>query len=332
MALKDLRKSSASMKERLTKTIKEQSEKKGGKADSRFWEPTVDEAGNGTAIIRFLPPKEGEQDCYVRLYRHAFCSKTTGQWYIENSRTTLGDGENDPVSDYNTELWNTGDEENRKIVREQKRKVQYITNIYVVSDPKNPQNEGKVFLYSLGTKLFDKIKDAMNPPIDDTDPDAEIGEGYNPFDFWEGANFKLVIRKVAGYRNYDKSAFQKQSVLLGGDDDELQKVYEQIYSLKEFIDPSNFKSYDELQKRFYRVIGLPVPGEKRSVLASSAAQSKPTATKATSKPARSVVQTNNDDDDDDDYDKKADASSDDDDESLTEIDELARLIEDDLPY
>jgi hypothetical protein len=216
--------------------------------DSRFWKPTVDKAGNGMATIRFLPPPEGEDMPFVRVFSHGF-KGPTGLWYIENSLTTLG--KQDPVSEYNTQLWNsTTDDASpaRKQVREQKRRLNFISNILVVKDSANPANEGKVFLYQYGKKIFDKINEAMNPQFDDEKP-------MNPFDFWEGANFKLKIRQVEGYRNYDKSEFEAPSAV-SDDDAHLESVWKQQHSLQEFLDPSKFKSYDELKQKLARVLDL----------------------------------------------------------------------------
>jgi hypothetical protein len=211
--------------------------------DDRFWQPEVDKAGNGYAVIRFLPPPKGEDLPWVRIWNHAF-KGPTGKWYIENSLTTLN--KPDPVSELNTELWNSGSEDNKNIARNQKRKLVYITNIYVVKDPAHPENEGKVFLFKFGKKIFDKIKDAMQPTYEDEEP-------INPFDFWKGANFKLKIRNVEGYRNYDKSEFDSASVLMD-DDDELEGVWTKEHSLQEFLDPKNFKSYEELKAKLESVI------------------------------------------------------------------------------
>lgn len=210
--------------------------------DDRFWQPEVDKAGNGYAVIRFLPPPKGEDLPWVRIWNHGF-QGPTGKWYIENSLTTLN--KPDPVSELNTELWNTGIEANKEIVRKQKRRLTYVANIYVVKDPVHPENEGKVFLYKFGKKIFDKIKDVMQPQYEDE-------EAINPFDFWKGANFKLKIRNVEGYRNYDKSEFDTSSVL--AEDDELEQIWNKESSLVEFLDPKNFKTYDELKAKLQSVL------------------------------------------------------------------------------
>ena len=212
--------------------------------DERIWKPTMDKTGNGYAVIRFLPAPDGEDLPWVKLWNHAF-QGPTGQWFIENSLTTLGN--NDPVSEYNSKLWNSGIESDKEIARKQKRKLQYYSNIYVVSDAANPQNEGNVFLYRYGKKIFDKVMEAMQPPFPDTDP-------INPFDFWEGANFKLKLRKVDGYWNYDLSSFDSVTPLLDGDDGALEEMYNKQYSLADFTSPTNFKSYDELKTRLDAVL------------------------------------------------------------------------------
>ena len=212
--------------------------------DERLWKPTMDKTGNGYAVIRFLPAPKGEDLPWVKLWNHAF-QGPTGQWYIENSLTTLGN--NDPVSEYNSKLWNSGIESDKEIARRQKRMLSYYSNIYVVSDKANPENEGKVFLYRYGKKIFDKVMEAMQPPFPDTDP-------INPFDFWEGANFKLKLRKVDGYWNYDLSSFDNTSALLGGDDEALEEQYGKQYSLADFTATTNFKSYDELKTRLDMVL------------------------------------------------------------------------------
>ena len=212
--------------------------------DDRFWRPELDKSSNGFAVIRFLPAPNEEDLPWARLFSHGF--QGPGGWYIENSRTTLGD--KDPVSEMNTKLWNSGLESDKEIARKRKRRLNYISNILVVSDPANPENEGKVFLYKYGKKIFDKINEAMQPEFADE-------EAINPFDFWNGANFKLKVRKVAGFINYDKSEFDSQSELFDGDDTKLEELWKTQYSLSEFTDPSNFKSYDELKSRLHTVIG-----------------------------------------------------------------------------
>jgi hypothetical protein len=219
----------------------------GSKDDTRFWQPEVDKAGNGMAIIRFLPAPAADGDDalpWVRVFNHGF--QGPGGWYIENSLTTLN--QKDPVSEYNSILWNSGIEANKEIARKQKRRLTYISNILVVSDPKNPENEGQIKLYKYGKKIFDKISEAMNPEFADETP-------LNPFDFWEGANFKIKIRQVEGYRNYDKSEFDSITPV-DGDDAALEAIWKKEYSLKEFLEPKQFKSYDALKAKLDKVLGL----------------------------------------------------------------------------
>ena len=211
--------------------------------DERLWKPELDKSGNGYAVLRFLPAVKGEDLPWAKVWNHAF-QGPTGQWYIENSLTTLN--QKDPVSEHNTALWNTGLESDKEIARKQKRKLQYFSNIYVVSDAKHPENEGKVFLFRYGKKIFDKVTAAMSPEFEDE-------KAINPFDFWEGANFKLKIRKVDGYWNYDKSEFEDTSKLFE-DDSEADKVWQSQYSLAEYTASSNFKSYDELKTRLDAVL------------------------------------------------------------------------------
>ena len=215
--------------------------------DERLWKPELDTSGNGYAVIRFLPAIEGEDLPWVKLFSHAF-QGPTGQWYIENSRTTLGRGDvgKDPVSEYNSSLGNSGVETDKEIARKQKRKLSYYSNIYIVSDSKNPHNEGKVFLFRYGKKIFDKLMAAMQPEFEDESP-------INPFDFWKGANFKLKIRKVDGYWNYDKSEFEAPSAILD-DDSAIERIWKEQYSLADFTAPSNFKSYEELKTRLDAVL------------------------------------------------------------------------------
>jgi hypothetical protein len=212
-------------------------------ADERLWKPVVDKSGNGYAVIRFLPAVEGEDLPWAKVWNHAF-QGPTGQWYIENSLTTIG--QNDPVSEMNSAYWNSGVESDKEIARKQKRKLQYFANILVIEDKANPQNEGKVMLYRFGKKIFDKCMEAMQPVFEDETP-------VNPFDFWEGAEFKLKIRKVDGYWNYDKSEFGSKSALFDNDD-EIEAVWNKQYPLSEFSAESNFKSYDELKTRLGTVL------------------------------------------------------------------------------
>ena len=213
--------------------------------DDRLWKPEVDKAGNGYAVVRFLPAPDGEDLPWAKLYTHAF--QGPGGWFIENSLTTLG--QKDPVSEYNSQLWNTGVDSDKEVARKQKRKLSYYSNVYVVKDPSNPANEGKVFLFRFGKKIFDKITAAMQPEFEDETP-------INPFDFWQGANFKIKIKKVAGYWNYDSSEFAAPEALLGGDDDALEALWKQEYSLAEIVAPDQFKSYEDLKKRLDYVLGI----------------------------------------------------------------------------
>ena len=240
--LEALRKSNSL--DKLLNAVKEDSapQEKKSYVDERLWKPELDKSGNGYAVIRFLPAVEGEDMPWAKVWNHAF-QGPTGQWYIENSLTTVG--QKDPVSEHNTKLWNTGLETDKETARKQKRKLQYFSNIYVVSDSKHPENEGKVFLYRYGKKIFDKLMAAMQPEFEDESP-------INPFDFWEGANFKLKIRKVDGYWNYDKSEFETPSAL--GDDSVIEGIWKKQYALKEFTASTNFKSYEELKTRLDAVL------------------------------------------------------------------------------
>ena len=244
MSFKDLKKQSSlgSLTQKLVKEV-EKMNTTGGSGDDRLWKPEVDKTGNGFAIIRFLPAPEGEDIPWAKMYSHAF--QGPGGWYIENSLTTTGG--KDPVSEHNRELWNSGNESDKDVVRKQKRKLSYYANIYVVKDPTNPQNEGGVFLYKFGKKIFDKIQEAMQPEFEDETP-------INPFDFWQGANFKLKIDKKDGYWNYDKSEFEAPSPLLE-DDDELEALWKQQYSLAAVTAGDQFKSYEDLKKRLDYVLG-----------------------------------------------------------------------------
>ena len=213
--------------------------------DDRIWKPTVDKSGNGYAVLRFLPSTEGQELPWVRYWDHGF-KGPTGMWYIENSLTSIG--QPDPVGELNSRLWNTGNETDKEKARTQKRRLHHVTNVMVVNDPGNPANEGKVFLYKFGKKIFDKIMDVMQPQFADENP-------INPFDFWEGANFKLKIRNVEGYRNYDKSEFASVSALHDSDEAKLEETYNKLYDLGEFVDPKNYKSYDELKSKLQKVLG-----------------------------------------------------------------------------
>ena len=236
--------------DKLTKAIETttQNAEAGSKDDTRFWQPTVDKSGNGMAVIRFLPAPSIDGDDglpWVRRFDHGF--QGPGGWFIDNCLTTVGD--KCPVCEHNSTLWNSGVEANKEIVRKQKRRLSYVANIYVISDPSNPENEGTVRLYKFGKKIFDKISEVMNPEFPDETP-------LNPFDLWEGANFKLKIRNVEGYRNYDKSEFADKSALLDGDDAKLEAIYTKEHSLKDFTDKKHFKPYEQLKARLDKVLGF----------------------------------------------------------------------------
>jgi hypothetical protein len=244
MSFSDLKKQSkiGSLTSKLIKEVEKMNTTSSGE-DDRLWKPEMDKTGNGFAVIRFLPAPEGEDLPWAKIYTHAF--QGTGGWYIENSLTTLN--QKDPVSEMNRELWNSGNEKDKDIVRQRKRKLSYYSNIYVVKDPTNPQNEGKVFLFKYGAKIFAKIMDAMQPEFEDETP-------INPFDFWQGANFKMKIVKKDGYWNYDKSEFDAVSPLLE-DDDALESLWKKENSLTELVTADKFKSYEELDKRLKMVLG-----------------------------------------------------------------------------
>jgi hypothetical protein len=216
--------------------------------DERMWKPTVDKAGNGYAVIRFLPAGEGQDVPWARYWDHGF-KGPQGQWYIEKSLTSIGQA--DPVGEMNSLLWNSGIEADKDKARTQKRRLHYVSNILVVSDPGNPANEGKIFMYQYGKKIFDKIMDMMQPQFQDEEP-------VNPFDMWEGANFKLKIRQVEGYRNYDKSEFASQSAL-ADNDEKLESLYNQMHDLSEWTDPKNYKTYDELKTKLNSILGMSAP-------------------------------------------------------------------------
>ena len=245
LSFNELKRSSSNSFEKLNQELtKLNSNQNTSGRDERVWSCATDKAGNGYAVIRFLPAPAGEDVPFIRLWTHGF--KGPGGWYIENSLTTIG--QQDPISEMNTRLWNSGIESDKETVRKQKRQLNYYSNIYVVKDPANPENEGKVFLFRYGKKIFDKLNDLMNPQFEDEKP-------VNPFDLWTGANFKLKIRKVDGYSNYDKSEFDSAAPL-SDDDDTLEKIWKSEYSLQELLDPKNFRSYDELKRRLDRALGL----------------------------------------------------------------------------
>ena len=251
---------------KLTKAVEQttQTSEAGSKDDTRFWQPEVDKAGNGMAVIRFLPAPQADGDDalpWVRVFSHGF--QGPGGWLIDNCLTTLND--KCPVCEHNNTLWNSGIEANKDIARKQKRKLSYVANILVVSDPANKSNEGEIKLFKFGKKIFDKITEAMNPEFADETP-------VNPFDMWEGANFKLKIRNVEGYRNYDKSEFAEKSALFDGDDEKLEDLWKKEFGLKEFLERKNFKSYDQLKQRLDKALGFdgaaPAPKSKASDMVS----------------------------------------------------------------
>jgi len=267
--------------------------------EGKMWKPTRDKAGNGFAIIRFLPAAQGEEMPFVRIWDHGF-QGPTGLWYIENSLTSIS--QDDPVSEYNSKLWNSGVESDKELARKQKRRLKYVANILVVKDSANPENDGKVFMYQFGKKIFDKLNDLMNPTFEDERP-------VNPFDFWEGANFRLKIRKFEGYPNYDKSEFDQPSAI-AEDDSVIEGIWNQQHKLQELVDPKNFKSYAELKTKLYRVLAL---GEDASVPSTAeedddldlssfgnTSKSAPEPTLKEAMPAASTSQGMSMDDDDDD--------------------------------
>ena len=243
MSFSDLKKQSklGSLTSKLVKEVEKMNTASGG--DDRLWKPEVDKSGNGYAVVRFLPAPNGEDIPWVKMYSHAF--QGPGGWYMENSLTTLGS--KDPVSEHNSRLWNSGVDSDKEVARKQKRKLSYYANIYVVKDPANPSNEGRVFLYKFGKKIFDKLQEAMQPEFEDETP-------VNPFDFWQGADFKIKIKKVAGFWNYDSSEFASPAPLLD-DDAALEALWEKEYSLQELVSTSQFKSYDDLKTRLDYVLG-----------------------------------------------------------------------------
>ena len=245
MSFSSLKRDSASAFEKLTRELeKVASGDNASSRDDNLWKPEMDKSGNGYAVIRFLPAPDGEDLPWAKIFSHAF--QGPGGWYIENSLTTIG--KSDPVGDMNRQLWNSGSDRDKETARKQKRKLSYYSNIYVVQDPLHPENEGKVFLYKYGKKIHDKIISAMQPEFEDEEP-------INPFDFWQGADFKLKIRQVAGFTNYDRSEFAAPSELFDGDDENLEALWKTQYALSEFTSESNFKSYDDLKRRLEQVLG-----------------------------------------------------------------------------
>lgn len=257
MSFKDLKKNSQENMKRLLNEAEKLKKGSGASSyeDNRIWKPTLDKSSNGYAVIRFLPPCEGEDLPWVRQFSHGFQGK--GGWFIENCPTTIG--QKCPVCEANSELWNSGVKSNEAVARERKRRLSYISNILVISDPAAPQNEGKVFLYKYGKKIFEKIERKMHPPEQFQDEVA-----INPFDLWKGADFKVKVRKVDGYINYDDSSFANPAPLYGGDDAKLEALWKSQFPLKEFTNPKEYKSYDELKRKFDGVIGGSVSGARRA--------------------------------------------------------------------
>jgi len=292
MSFASLKKQSnlGSLTAKLVKEVEKVNNSSGG-GDERLWKPELDKTGNGYAVIRFLPAPDKEEIPWAKLYTHAF--QGPGGWYIENSLTTVGG--KDPVSDYNRELWNSGNESDKDTVRKQKRKLSYYSNIYVVKDPTNPQNEGKVFLFKYGKKIFDKVMEAMQPEFEDETP-------INPFDFWQGANFKLKIVKKDGFWNYDKSEFDSLAPLLD-DDDALEAIWKKEYSLAAVTAADQFKSYEDLERRLKYVLGKK-PAQSRYIPDSELedesegkyAVAEKTVTEAVSTPTPSVTVDKDEDD------------------------------------
>jgi len=266
----------------------------GGKSyeDDRFWKLTPDKAGNATATIRFLPRVEGDEFPWVRIFNHSF-QGPTGKWYIENSLTTLG--ENDPVGELNSRLWNSGSEANKEIARKQKRKLTYIANVLIINDPAKPENNGQVKLFKFGKKIFDKIMDKANPTFEDEKP-------VLVFDLWEGADFKLRMRKVDGYANYDQSQFMDQTEIAPTDEAKLA-IVEKQYKLSEFLDRKNFKTYDELKRKLEQVLsGEGAPSRTAAQIAEEEDRPEAPAPRIASKPAvapaKSLATTADDEEDD----------------------------------
>lgn len=284
MSFSQLKKKSQANIDALSREIDKISKGSESYKDDRFWAPERDKSGNGYAVIRFLPPSDGEDLPWARMFSHGFQGK--GGWFIENCPTTLGLP--CPVCEGNNELWNSGVESDKEIARNRKRKLSYISNIYVVSDPANKQNEGKVFLYKYGKKIFDKISEKMKPQFEDESP-------MNPFDYWAGANFKLKIRTVQGYVNYDKSEFDTPEAFLDGNDKELEKIWNMQYSLREFTNPSQFKSYEDLSGKLKQVLSGSSTAGKASV---ATEESESSFEKAfSSKPKKETFDTADEDDD-----------------------------------
>ncbi len=291
MSFSDLKKQSrlGSLTSKLVAEVEKTNVKSNG-SDERLWKPSLDKSGNGYAVIRFLPAPESEDIPWAKVYSHAF--QGPGGWYIENSLTTIG--QKDPVSEHNRDLWNSGNEADKDTVRKQKRKLSYYSNIYVVKDSTNPENEGRVFLFKYGKKIHDKVLAAMQPEFEDETP-------INPFDFWEGADFKLKIRKLDGYWNYDKSEFDSVAPLLD-DDDALEAIWKKQYSLAEFTSPTSFKSYEDLERRLNQVLRV----QQRRVVADESYEDEsegrgsitPDFNSSDITPSAPIVESKNEDEDD----------------------------------
>lgn len=253
----------------ISKLVTEADKVKGGKksyGDDNVWKPSVDKAGNGYAVIRFLPSADDEKTPWTQYWDHGF-QGSNGRWYIERSLTSIG--QPDPVSEYNSILWNSGHDEDKETARNQKRRLHYVSNIYVISDPAHPENEGKVFKYQYGKKIFNKITDMMEPIQIEGLPIEEQDQPVNPFDMWGGADFKLKIRNVENYRNYDKSEFAKPSALKDNDKD-LEAIFDSMHDLGEYTDPAQYKSYAALQKKMQDVLGDDLPEKLRIQLSEDA--------------------------------------------------------------
>ncbi len=276
----------------INKLVEAAQEASGGKQensnrDENLWKPTVDKAGNGYAVVRFLP--SDQEVPWVRYWDHGF-KGPTGKWYIERSLTSIG--QQDPLGEHNAKLWNSGNEEDRETVRKQKRRLHYVVNIMVLSDPSAPQNEGKVFKYQFGKKIFDKIQDLMQPQFPGEVP-------VDPFDLWEGADFQLKIRQVEGYRNYDRSEFKAPSPLLGGDEVQLQATMNQLHKIDSYIDPAEYKSYDQLQTKLLEVLGETAPRTVKQEVAMDTVDDVPFAASSTPAPAPATAEVAGDEGDDD---------------------------------
>lgn len=238
-----LRKNRAANLEKLKQQVKSEGQK--GGQDPRIWKLTVDPKTKiGFAVLRFLPPPVNEELSYVRFHEHGF--KVGSNYYIENCPTTLG-GKPCPVCKDNSKHWDTGLESEKNIARDRKRHQRFMSNVLIIKDPAHPENEGKVFLYKYGPKIYEKINDLLNP----SDPSEPV---INPFDFWEGCDFKLKSQALGDFQNYDKSSFSDPSELFEGDDEAKEEVWKQQYSLAEFVAEDKFKSYDVLEARFNDVI------------------------------------------------------------------------------